>query len=368
MKVLYQARPDLYSSPGGDTTQIIQTKTAVEKHGIKIDISFDPNVKLSGYDLVHTFNLTRPQEPFYFAMNARRQNKPVVLSTIYWDLKESRRYEAQFSKKKRLLGNIILNEDIKSRIQYVRDLITLQNPGEYLKTQRKMGFKKQQKALLLLSSMILPNSFSEKRLIEDNFGFTMLASIIPNGVDDSFDSEVDKEFVPPYGKDEYVLSVAHLSARKNQIALITACADLGYPLIIIGRANEVERSYTQKCLDLMKKNKFIYINGLDRGKLWAFYRHAKVHALVSWVETPGLSSLEAGVCGCNIVTTKIGGTGEYFEDMAWYCDPGNQGSIKESLNSAYKTPKNEKLSFHIKQKFTWDQAAKETISAYMKLL
>ena len=50
----------------------------------------------------------------------------------------------------------------------------------------------------------------------------------------------------------------------------------------------------------------ILLGEVPHDDLAKYYASCKVHALVSWMETTGLSSLEAGVMGANIVITDKG--------------------------------------------------------------
>ena len=83
MRVLFQTRTNLFDAPGGDMVQMLKTKEFLEKKGIQVDISLDFEPNLEGYDLVHLFNLMEPQDIYLQLKNAQRQNKKVVLSTIY---------------------------------------------------------------------------------------------------------------------------------------------------------------------------------------------------------------------------------------------------------------------------------------------
>ena len=83
MKVLFQSRKTLFTVPGGDTTQILKTKEYLERLGVKVDISLDLEPCLESYDIVHVFNLMRPQELYLQVKNAKKQGKKVALSTIY---------------------------------------------------------------------------------------------------------------------------------------------------------------------------------------------------------------------------------------------------------------------------------------------
>jgi glycosyltransferase involved in cell wall biosynthesis len=98
------------------------------------------------------------------------------------------------------------------------------------------------------------------------------------------------------------------------------------------------------------------------------YKVAKVHALVSWMETPGLSSLEAAAMGCNIVVTRKGDTYDYFENYAFYCEPDNVNSIKQAIDDAFTSSVNPKLKQKILDNYTWEKTAEETYKAYKKIL
>ena len=88
MKVLFQSRKTLYSVPGGDTTQIMKTKEYLEKLGVAVDVSLELTPDVSKYDIVHVFNLMRPQELYLQVKNAKKYEKRVALSTIYGPYEE----------------------------------------------------------------------------------------------------------------------------------------------------------------------------------------------------------------------------------------------------------------------------------------
>ena len=73
MKVLFQSRTNLFEAPGGDMVQMLKTKEFLEKLGVQIDISLDFEPDLSGYDLVHLFNLMEPQDIYRQMLNAKKQ-------------------------------------------------------------------------------------------------------------------------------------------------------------------------------------------------------------------------------------------------------------------------------------------------------
>ena len=108
----------------------------------------------------------------------------------------------------------------------------------------------------------------------------------------------------------------------------------------------------------------VFLGPISHEDLKDLYKVAKVHVLASWMETPGLSSLEAAAMGCNIVVTRKGDTYDYFEDYAFYCEPDNVESIKKAIDEAYLTAVNPKLKEKIIQNYIWEKTAEETLKAY----
>ena len=60
---------------------------------------------------------------------------------------------------------------------------------------------------------------------------------------------------------------------------------------------------------------------------------AAVHALPSWYETTGLSTLEALAAGRPVVVSGGPCVEEYFAGCARFCNPGSIRSIRRRLNS-----------------------------------
>jgi glycosyltransferase involved in cell wall biosynthesis len=107
---------------------------------------------------------------------------------------------------------------------------------------------------------------------------------------------------------------------------------------------------------------------MSHDELRSAYAAARAHILPSWFETPGLSSLEAGLSGCSIATTDRGSTREYFRDLADYCDPASTVSIRRAALRAYDRPRSEQLKRHILDRFTWEAAGRQTAAAYDRIL
>lgn len=370
MRVLMQSRKTLFSVPGGDTIQILKTKEYLEHHGVTVDLSLNLEPSLEGYDLVHLFNITRPQETWTQARNAKKQNVPYVLSTIYVDYSEYDKYARtgfsgfvtrhlpkRATEKFKILGRAVLNREVH------RGLFPLWK-----------GMTKLVHEICSDAIGILPNSASEFERLKNDFVLDVAEdriTIIPNGYDDAifnndFESTtVDTELLKAVQGS--VLCVARIEGRKNQQKLIHALKGLPYQLVLIGTPAPNHMRYYHSILRDLPSNVRV-IGAVPHEQLPLIYRVARVHVLASWMETTGLSTLEAAAMGCNIVVTRKGDTEEYFGDYAFYCEPDNVDSIREAIQQAYEAPVDPSFRKYVMENFTWEKAAEKTLQAYERLL
>lgn len=151
------------------------------------------------------------------------------------------------------------------------------------------------------------------------------------------------------------------------LTLLKAYEDIEIPLVIIGHFNPLEYEYFLECKKVAKHNRNIHFIGYmspNSEELLSAYAAAKVFVLPSGFETPGLSALEAGLAGCNLVITKGGSTTEYFKNYASYVNPASKEDIKKKILEAYERPKNNELKEHILNNYTWEKTAERTLDAY----
>lgn len=353
MKVLFYIRENHEQVKGGDLIQLHSTAEALRAKGVRVDLSSDPKLNLKSYNVVHIFNSPRFEETVKFAKNAQDQHIPLAFSTIYW------------SKDELAVG--IANS---AKVRLVRTLLGPTITKAIWKRAKQRELKRQQpnvyeleRWLFANSDILLPNSHGEMREIEKNFGLKNLPyTTVRNAIkEDNFAT------IPAKNRKPYVLSVGRVENRKNTLKLIQSCIKLGYSLVLIG-GYDPKDPYTQKCLTLAKKHGFSHIPNLDPKELLPYFYEAKVHAMVSWYETPGLATMEAACGGCSIVTTDRGSTREYFDDLVNYCDPFSQKSIENALQKAMSAPSSFTLRSKILSEYTWDKAADDTLRGYQELL
>jgi glycosyltransferase involved in cell wall biosynthesis len=168
-----------------------------------------------------------------------------------------------------------------------------------------------------------------------------------------------------YGLPErFILHVSNYTdPRKNVLRLAAAADQLGLPLVIAGHsmpgpvANELA-AYARRN-DRMRVLGFV-----DRGTRDALYALCHVFCLPSHHEGTGLAALEAGAAGAHVVITRLGGTRDYFKDLALYVSPTNDHEIRSMLAKAWDTPRDTKLKNHIRANLSWDTSACALEQAY----
>jgi glycosyltransferase involved in cell wall biosynthesis len=142
---------------------------------------------------------------------------------------------------------------------------------------------------------------------------------------------------------------------------------LPWKLILIGKPAPNHGGYLTEIKKAAGSNVHI-VGEVAHEHLPAYYAAAKVHVLASWMETTGLSSLEAGAMGCNLVITDKGDTREYFGDRAFYCDPSSVQSIRDAIVNAYNAPVEPDLRERILNNFVWKKAADKTLEGYKTIV
>jgi glycosyltransferase involved in cell wall biosynthesis len=163
------------------------------------------------------------------------------------------------------------------------------------------------------------------------------------------------------------LCVGRIEGIKNQLNLVRAVNGSPFRLILVGAPALNQAAYYEECRKAAGPG-VSFINPVSQEELVAFYSRARVHALPSWFETTGLSSLEASVMGCSIVISANGDTREYFGDQAFYCDPASPASILEALRKAAGEGASGALRKKILARYTWAETARYTLEAYQLAL
>ena len=357
MKVAMITRATLFTAKGGDTVQVSETARHLTALGVSVDIKLtDEVIDYDSYDLVHFFNITRPADILY---HIKRSGKPFVISPILIDYSEYDKYH------RKGFGGLLFQWLPAHTIEYIKTLARWMRGTDKLMSQSYIfnGHRASINKILEQTRMLLPNSESEFKRISNQYKYDGIYHIVPNGIDPALfllDETVQKD-------SNLVICAARIEGIKNQLNLIKALNNTRFNLVVIGAPAPNQLSYYQECKRTAAAN-VMFIEHLPQAGLIKYYRQAKVHALPSWFETTGLSSLEAAAMGCNVVISDKGDTKEYFEEKAFYCDPRSPESIYDAVEKASGHPYNDLLRKKIIASYTWQQAAIQTLIAYKQVL
>lgn len=375
MRVLLQGRStrSIQTAPGGDQVQLEETARLLrERFDVDVLVSAELQPDLAGIDAVHLFGIVRPQEVWIQARNARQQSKPVLLSTVYCDVREFERTAR--------IGPVgwIARRTNPDAFEALKAGGRALNSHEWTKGSAALftrGFTRMQREIVEMTTMFLPNSWSEWHRLKDDLKLSIgdeRVVKVPNGVDLS---DMDLNRVDQAAQEQFahfrdcVLCVARVEGRKNQLGLIEALRDTDFVLVLAGKPTPNQTRYVTKVRDAAAgASNTHYLGEVSPDAKRALYALARVHVLPSWMETTGLSSLEAAVMDCSLVVAPNGDTREYFNDHAEYCSPGDLSSIRDAVTRAYASPPPRELAQAIRTDYTWAKAADATYSAYRQLI
>lgn len=124
--------------------------------------------------------------------------------------------------------------------------------------------------------------------------------------------------------------------RKNVPRLIEAARKYSFNLKLVGNKGNAESEAKLRSL-IGDANNIEILGFVSDKELNSLYNRAKVFALPSINEGVGLAALEAAICGCNIVITKLGGPKEYYEkESAELVNPYDVDDIGQAVLRALK--------------------------------
>jgi glycosyltransferase involved in cell wall biosynthesis len=375
VRVLLQGRSarSIAVNPGGDQVQLEATAHVLSANlGVEAQVTTEAEPDLTGVDAVHLFGLIRPQEAWVQARNARRQGKPIFLSTVYCDVSEFERVARS--------GPVgwIARHSSRDVIEALKAAGRGVNNREWGRGSASLflrGFSRMQRDVVAMSSALLPNSRSEWLRVAHELGLDPAdgrVTVVPNGFDTDATNSVLTGEPPPDHIARFegcTLCVARIEGRKNQANLIEAVRGTDVTLVLAGPATANQSRYVRRVNEAAASLDNVHVLGsvTPEEKAW-LYSVARVHVLPSWMETCGLSSLEAAVARCSLVVSPNGDTRDYFGDDAEYCDPASPISIRDAILRASEQGPSDALDGRIKTEFTWQRAAEATYGAYREVL
>jgi len=338
--VLLHAPSASFQAAGGGENQLIQTGRHLEALGLPIRLFSPWTDRIERARLIHSFGMSR--EGLELARVARARGVPVVLSPICWyEPRALLALEPGFSRKLKSLAAWSLRRTIP----------------------RLPGWRRE---LLELAAAVLPNSPSEAVQLARLFAVDRRKlRVVPNGVRPAIGSVGADRFRRYWGDEPFVLTVGRIEPRKNPLGLIRAIRTLGLPLVVIGEAPPGYEGYAQECRRA-GGDRVSWLGQLDHHHplLASAYAAARVFALPSWFETPGLAALEAALTGCPIVVTPYGSTRDYFGGLAEYARPHRIDEIARAVQRCWERGTDPRLPELIANRYLWPKVAQITAEVY----
>jgi glycosyltransferase involved in cell wall biosynthesis len=341
--ILVHAPASAFQAPGGGERQLVATARELEALGLPVR-PFVPWVdRLPRARLLHLFGMSA--EGLALARVARARGVPVVLSPICW--LEPRSIWA-------------LRPSVARGL---RDLAAWS-----FRRACPLGLSWRGE-LLRLADAVLPNSASEADQLARLYrADPSRVVVVPNGVDPRFaagDAELVEGAAPA---SPFVLYSGRIEPRKNVLNLVRAARRAGLPLVVLGDAVPGHEGYADACRrEAAPATTFRPGLAHDDPCLAAWYAAARVLALPSWFETPGLAALEGALAGCAVVITPHGATRDYFGGLARYARPDRVGEIAAALAVAMREGPPDGLASHVASEYLWAAIARRTAEVYARV-
>jgi glycosyltransferase involved in cell wall biosynthesis len=338
--VLWHAPAAAFQAPGGGENQLVQTGRHLEAHGIRVGLFSPWTDRLESARLLHLFGMSR--EGLELARLARSRGVPVVISPICW-------YQPRA---------ILALESGLTRKAAGLSAWCLRSIAPRLPSWRR--------ELLNIADVVLPNSVAEADQLTRLFRVAAeRVRVVPNGVLPAFGTASPDFFRERWGPDPFVLSVGRIEPRKNTLGLIRAVGTLGLPMIQIGDPVPGHDGYARECRRA-GEGFVTWMGRLDHDDplLASVYAAARVFALPSWFETPGLSALEAALSGCAVAITLYGSTREYFGDLVAYCRPDRPDEIRRAIWGLWDRGPDPRLAPRVATHYLWPIVVQITAEVY----
>ncbi len=350
-----QNRPTAYTHPGGDTILMDRIKLGLEMRGVTVKVDLEGKEDPKNFDIVHLFNFATPAYTEALGQRAFAANVPFVVSTLCEDV-------AAFHSQSRALAEALVGyvQSGQNRAFWESSKPDLSRipgcqPFDNAWTARN-------------AAALLPNGSKEaetlrrdyagiKKIVEIKLGYEVGGKPAPD----------PKAFEREFGVKDFILCVGRLESRKNQLMLLKALEDVDLPVVLACGGFTYQPDYDRAIRNFKRRGKTVILGRLSDQMLANAYAAAKVHVLPSWYELPGLVSLEAAYYGCNVVVTNNGTAWDYLGDKAFYCNPWDEVSIRETTLAAYNSPLKQGLK-EVVMSNTWDSVADKTLATYNESL
>lgn len=353
LRVLMQNRGNALRQRGGDTIVMERLKSGLEARGVQVTMDLEAKEDPTKYDLVHLFNFALPDLLRALGQSAQQSKVPFVVTTLYEDIPNF--HNQSITLAQQLIEYTRRGQD---RAWYERTKVDLRTVPVCAPFDNTWVAEN--------AALLFTNGLSESQTIRRDYPKAGPIREVRLGceVGETGDAET---FFQEYGERDFILCVGRIESRKNQLMLLKALEDSPLTVVLASGGFTYQPEYDRAVRGFKRKGRTLILDRISPKMLASAYCAARVHALPSWYELPGLVTLEAACHGCNVVASNTGTTHDYLGDKAFYCDPASETSIMNAVLTAYYSPQTSGLR-EVAMKHTWDSVADETLAAYQRVV
>lgn len=357
-------RGDAMSRLGGDVVQAQAITDFLRKIGLTVQLMAVAEPCDVRARLAILFNLTTPYETWLQARALRHQGVPYLLFPVYWNLsaaiplalqrygQQQARWPHHLRSLKQLLGFILAQ---RSPWRFLCDTPTLLQGGREV-----------MRMIVKHSVAVLPNSQAETEHLAGvlNVMPDERWRVIRNGVTTSMLPSLTTAV------QDQVICIGNIGPRKNQLVLAHAAHQISVPVLIVGSVAPGHDDYMHAVRAAAPPN-VQFLGELGWSEAMELLGRSVCHCQPSFIETPGLATLEAAAMGCAVVVSDRPSVREYVEGIAEFCEPEDPASVVAAIEAArHRRMDRNAAAAAARTRFDWMQALSplESLPAVQALL
>lgn len=323
MKAIFYSYPWAMEIPGGGERQLLAYRDHLAKFGVESRLFDMWNPRLTEASIFHCFSAM----PGTVEMcdYAKRKGLKLIISPNLWVTRET-------------------------KSQYPEQVIW---------------------NLFEMADAIVVNSSMELRTLSDTFGFSESKfHVVHNAAETDFLLEEHGDvFAEAYSiQGPYVLNVANIEPRKNQLRFIEVLRKERPDLTLVVVGNIRDAAYGEACRQaggeyLKIVGSLPYASRMLRSALCG----CEFFAMPSLLETPSIAAIEAAAIGARVLLTNQGSTTEYFGNSVTYVSPDSNSSIAAGIHAASQASNAESI-WVARHSYIWPKIIPALLRVYQSVI
>lgn len=353
-RILMQNRPNALTQRGGDTVVMEHLATGLRARGVEVDIDVQYKKDLRDYDLVHLFNFATPEITENLGKRCHSANVPFVVTTLYEDLPVF--YNQMIAQFRAFEAYCSQGQPANRWHEFINGVKSATPSSRWENSWTAHH------ALALMAS-----GNREKETLLRDYPDAQLVETFRLGCEVGVSQDDGTLFRRETGLSDFVFCVGRLETRKNQLMLLRALEDSDVTVVFATGGFTYQPEYEKLCREYKRAGKTVFLGRISPELLSSAYAAAKVHALASWYELPGIVSMEAARRGTNIVVSDYGTPRDYFGDAAYYSLPDDAEGLYNAVMAGYYAPLRKGLTESVSE-CTWQNSANDVYAIYEKAM